>query len=297
MISWLSKRDIKDLFIMKNFNYYGQLDEIEFLNRIINVYDSPSTDARFKNMHGDIIQHRYNNDDWEDDWIFYDERVNLQDDNNFREFIEQIFDPAVRNDEDNWQEVIEEINNILKHDNLCLASTEKYLGRSKYKLIEIKNIQQKIYSEEIKRKFSSSYINSQVDVMMDNIEKNPNVAIGKAKELIESCAKSILEEMEIDYSKTMDFMPLVKKVMKELGLSANNQNKNDEAGKIAAKILGNLSGISQSMSELRNTFGDGHGKSKAFKSLPPRYARLAVGVATTTVYFLWDTYQERKSEF
>lgn len=297
MISWLSKRDIRDLFTMKSFSYYGRMNELDFLNRIIDIHNSPSTDARFNNMYSDIIQHRYNNDDWEDDWIFYDERVNLQNDNVFQEFIEQVFDPTVRNDEDNWQEILKEVNNILKYDNIRLIYTENYHGRPKYRLTELKNIQQEVYSEEIKKKFSSNYINSQVSIMMDNIEKNPNIAIGKGKELIESCAKSILEEMEIDYSKATDFMPLVKKVMKELGLSANNQNKSDEAGEIAAKILGNLSGISQSMSELRNAFGDGHGKSKAFKSLPPRYARLAVGVATTTVYFLWDTYQEKKSRF
>lgn len=282
---------------MKKFNYYGKLDELAFLARIINVHSSPSKDHRFKNMHDDIVQHRYNNDDWADDWIFYDERINLQDDDVFREFLEQIFNPIVRDEAVDWHGMLEEINGILKHENLCLTSTENHFGRPKYRMTQIKNVQQETYSNEIKVKFSSDYINSQVNIMMDNIEKNPNIAIGKSKELIESCAKSILEEMDIDFNKNMDFMPLVKKVMSELGLAANEQNKSNEAGKIAAKILGNLSGTSQGMSELRNAFGDGHGKSKAFKSLPPRYARLAVGTATTVVYFLWDTYQEIKADF
>lgn len=36
---------------------------------------------------------------------------------------------------------------------------------------------------------------------------------------------------------------------------------------------------------LRNAYGDGHGKTKSFKSLPSRYARLVVGAAITVVYF------------
>lgn len=44
---------------------------------------------------------------------------------------------------------------------------------------------------------------------------------------------------------------------------------------------------------LRNAYGDGHGKTKSFKSLPSRYARLAVGAAITAVYFLWETYEEK----
>src|SRR5699024_3722503 len=153
------------------------------------------------------------------------------------------------------------------------------------------------YSEEIKSKFSSNYINSQIEIMLANVEHNPNIAIGKAKELIESTAKTILDEMGEKYKKDIDFSPLVKKVIEKLELSAGTQDKEKEAGKIAAKILGNFSGIAQNMSELRNAYGDGPGKTKSFKSLPPRYARLAVGTATTVVHFLWDTYEERKTDF
>ncbi len=133
--------------------------------------------------------------------------------------------------------------------------------------------------------------------MLENIEENPHVAIGKSKELIESCCKTILDELKVKYNKNIEFTPLYKSVLKELGLSAQKQNKETQSGLISAKILGNLSGISQSMAELRNAFGSGHGKTKTFVSLPPRYARLAVGTATSVVYFLWETYQERTSSF
>src|SRR5699024_12507052 len=119
----------------------------------------------------------------------------------------------------------------------------------------------------------------------------------KSKELVESSAKTILKELDAEYDEKMKFAPLLKLVLEELGLSANDQNKENEAGKISAKILGNLGAIPQSMAELRNLFGDGHGKSSTFVSLPPRYARLAVGTSVTIVYFLWETYQDRKTNF
>lgn len=299
MISFYSKRDIKDLLINGDFNYYGRQSEIQFLSYFVDIYNLPSDDSRYETMEEDIIQHTINNDDWANDWIFEDRRINLfRDEQLFVEFVERIFHPEVRENESQWKPYLEEINKILKNDNLILVAAESISGRSIYKIEAIdSNKLINTYSEEIKVKFSSDYINSQIDIMLANVEHNPNIAIGKAKELIESTAKTILDEMDIEYKKDIDFTPLVKKVIEELDLSASQQDKDKEEGRIAAKILGNFSGVSQSMSELRNAYGDGHGKTKSFKSLPPRYARLAIGTATTVVYFLWDTYQERTTDF
>ena len=57
------------------------------------------------------------------------------------------------------------------------------------------------------------------------------------------------------------------------------------------KLLGNLRAIAESLGELRNVYGSGHGKSATYKGLQPRHAKLAVGSAVTLVNFLWDTYQ------
>lgn len=47
--------------------------------------------------------------------------------------------------------------------------------------------------EYIKQEFSSDFLNGQIDLMMTMRVENPTEAIGKAKELIESCCKTILE--------------------------------------------------------------------------------------------------------
>lgn len=302
-ISDLSKKDIFDLLreglYQKEFQYFGRCSEIAFLNRIINLDELPSSDSRFSNMKQDIRQHTINNDDWDIDWVFDDEIINLMNDNDlFIEFVNNIFHPLVRNEVSEWKSYLYQINKILKFDKMELRVTKEFSGRPVYEIVSITNgglIED--YTEELKVKFSSEYIDSQVSIMLENIESNPNIAIGKAKELMESCAKTILDELGSEYDRKMEFSPLLKLVMKELGLTANTQEKEQESGKIAAKILGNLNAIPQSMAELRNIFGDGHGKAKTFVSLPPRYARLAVGTSTTIVYFLWETYQDKHSVF
>ena len=48
-------------------------------------------------------------------------------------------------------------------------------------------------AETLKEAFDSDYISAQIDLMLNLKDGNPTEAIGKAKELIESCCKTILE--------------------------------------------------------------------------------------------------------
>lgn len=303
MFTELTKRDIIDKLILgcknQEFRYLGRADELSFLSGIVELNELPSYDSRFSNMSSDIWQHTINNDDWEDDWFFTDPRINLMhDDEIFKKFLEQIFHPVILDNESKWKEYLEKINRILQFDSLFMSPIEEMSGRPVYKVVPLEtNRLISEYSNQFKNKFSSEYIDSQVNIMISNIEKNPNVAIGKAKELLESCAKSILDEMKVDYDDKIEIMPLMKLVMEKLKLSAKEQDKKTNAGIISTKILGNLTSISQNMASLRNAFGDGHGKSKTFVSLPPRYARLAVGTSVTTVYFLWETFEQKKELF
>ena len=56
--------------IVKIF-YFGRLDEIKFLKRLYPLNEMESFDKRFPSFESDILQHRYNNNDWNDDWIFF----------------------------------------------------------------------------------------------------------------------------------------------------------------------------------------------------------------------------------
>ena len=76
-ISQVVRRDIVDVIRVESVNWSGRLEEPEFLARLFNLSSLPSTDGRFEDAAGDIWQHRVNNYDWDDDWVFYDRRFNL----------------------------------------------------------------------------------------------------------------------------------------------------------------------------------------------------------------------------
>lgn len=307
-ISEITRRDIVDLFNfgiespddpLFSFHLFwsGRMDEENFLQRLYDLHAMPSTDPRFDDAFGDIRQHRTNNEDWDNDWIFYDSRFNLfrAPDEQLLNFLCEIFHPAVRSERQNWEIFLSRINELIEPDGFLIVEKSKISGRSVYgwKCVENPNLIVATQIKDIEDKFDSAYISSQIQIMNETIEIAPNIAIGKAKELLETCCKTILNEQQIHYSPEIDLTQLMKKACESIGLSAKKADSS-ESGKIAAKILGNLGAISQGMAELRNLFGDGHGKGRDFRTLPPRYANLAVGASVATVKFMWDTYIERK---
>ena len=158
-----------------------------------------------------------------------------------------------------------------------------------------------IYSKEnklveLKGKFNSEYIKLSIDLMEQLKETNPTEAIGKAKELIESCCKTILDYFKIQYNSTDSISKLTKQVFKELKISPEDVDESDPLYTTLKQIYGNLSGVSAGLGELRNAYGSGHGKSDDYKGLDPRYSKLAVGCATTLVTFLWDCFEQQKSQ-
>jgi hypothetical protein len=63
------RQNIFDGFTIENIYWGGQLDDVEFLERIFDLKNLPSTDSRYPDAVSDIWQHRINNDDWRDGWI------------------------------------------------------------------------------------------------------------------------------------------------------------------------------------------------------------------------------------
>lgn len=149
------------------------------------------------------------------------------------------------------------------------------------------------YAKELEVKFSSEYMSSQIELMVKMEKDNPTEAIGKAKELIESCCKTILEDRKESFSKTDNCQQLVDKTMKLLRVMPNDISDSIPAAQSMKKVLGNLKSIAQGIAELRNVYGSGHGKPASYKGLEERHAKLAVGSATTLVSFLWDSHTRK----
>ena len=150
--------------------------------------------------------------------------------------------------------------------------------------------------ENLKVEFGSIYMNSVQNYMLSMINKNPTEAIGKAKEYIETCCKSILESKKIEVDTKWDINDLAKETLSALSLVPESVNNSDKCANNIKAILGNLRAITSNIGELRNGYGSGHGKSKNFRSLEPRHARLAVNTAIAFVSFVWETYNIQRLE-
>ena len=76
-VTEVTRRNIFDGLVAERIWWSGRLSEVDFLNRLFDLENLPSTDGRFRSAHSDIWQHRVRNSDWSDDWVFYDPRFGL----------------------------------------------------------------------------------------------------------------------------------------------------------------------------------------------------------------------------
>ena len=148
-----------------------------------------------------------------------------------------------------------------------------------------------VQRKSLEATFTSEYMHLQIDTLFKSRETNPTEAIGKSKELIESCCKTILEEREVSCDKEWTLTQLVKATMKCLGIDTDAINADLPAGGTVKRILSSLGNIAGGIAELRNPYGTGHGKSNSYKGLTVRHAKLAVGSAATLVEYLWDAHE------
>lgn len=143
-------------------------------------------------------------------------------------------------------------------------------------------------------KLNAEYLDSQIDRLSEAVREDPDLAIGQAKELVETCCKTILLDLGVTDADELDLNPLVRRTMAQLKLLPDDIPETAKGAKTIRAILGNLAMISQGMAVLRNLYGTGHGKHAGHKRLPARHARLAVGAATTLVTFLFETHEARR---
>jgi hypothetical protein len=128
-----------------------------------------------------------------------------------------------------------------------------------------------------------------------SIETDPSLAIGTAKELIETCCKTILAERGKPVDGTPDVSTLTKQTMKELRLIPEGIPDSARGSDVIKRLLSNLGTIGNGLAELRGLYGTGHGKHGTATGLSARHARLAVGAASTLTVFLFATHTETKA--
>jgi len=143
--------------------------------------------------------------------------------------------------------------------------------------------------------FDSKHMHDQIRRMESSVESDPSLAIGTAKELIETCCKTILAERGKPVSGTPDVSTLTKETLKELKLVPEGIHEAARGADVIKRLLSNLGTIGNGLAELRGLYGTGHGKHGSTTGLGRRHAKLAVGAAATLTVFLFDTHKETKT--
>lgn len=141
--------------------------------------------------------------------------------------------------------------------------------------------------------FTSEYLDQQRALLLEKARSHPTATIGIAKELIESCCKTILEAHEILYSKDDELPKLVDKTQTALRINPREVNEVVPDYRAVKALLGSLASVAHHLAELRNKYGVGHGKAASYTGLSERHANLAAGASLTLVDYLWATHLER----
>jgi hypothetical protein len=149
--------------------------------------------------------------------------------------------------------------------------------------------------KESAAEFDAKHLAEQIRRIEQSIESDPALAIGTAKELIETCCKTILAERGKPVEGTPDMPTLTKETLKELKLVPDGVPDSARGSDVIKRLLHNLGTIGNGLAELRGLYGTGHGKDGKTQGVKPRHAKLAVGAAATLTTFLFETHKETKS--
>lgn len=296
-IGRLIRRNIFDGIELEDVYFGGRLDDVAFLSRLYDLEKLPSFDQRYPNAAGDIFQHCINNHDWDKNWVFSDTRFRLLDcpDHQFLEFLCEMVHPLVRPDQHTQEKLAEHFNDQLQQTGWELVEAERIAGRSKYLPKEVgrfqSNIDRAYTAADV---LSSNWMQTEIKRIQDAVESDPALAIGTAKDLVESCCKAILEELGEAVGKSDDLPTLSKKMCKNLGLVPEGVPKEAKGAETVKIILSNLSSITKGIAELRGLYGSGHGRDGKHIGLEPRHARLAASCAIAFVDFATETFVKRK---
>lgn len=292
------RRNIIDGLKVDKIAWMGTLGDVEFLQRLWDLETMPSHDPRFKDAAHDIWHHRWNNNDWDEDWVFEDKRFDLIDGppDRFLAFLAEMVHPLVRPDRNQVLEMVRAFNDQLRPEGWLLVEVEKIAGRPRFVAQAIGELggRSVMRARSVADALNAAWMQKEIERLENAIDRDPALAIGTAKELVESCCKSVLTKRGVSYPPSADLPALTKLVAKELGLVPDDITEAAKGAETIKLILRNLTALTQYLAELRSLYGSGHGRDGRHKGLQPRHARLAVGTAVSFIDFVTETYRERQ---
>lgn len=290
--------NIVDGLRIEGLAWNGALDDVEFLSRIFDLKSLPSFDSRFDDAAGDIWQHCINNDDWERDWIFSDRRFKLIDGPTeiFLRFICEMVNPVVRLDRDEAFKLVTHFNDQLRAVGWEIFEEERIAGRPRFAYRQFSHGERSVLrARTVADALDAGWMAKAIERVERSIDTDPDLAIGTAKELVESCCKTILVKRGVEIRKSDDLGDLAKKLTKELHLVPEGITDQSKGAENIRLILRNLAQLTNNLAQLRGLYGTGHGRDGQHRGLQPRHARLAVASAVAFIDFVAETYRYREA--
>ena len=292
-ISTVTRQQIADEMQLAKLWYHGSQSEPNFLGRIFDLKRLPSRDSRYSNAYDDIYQHMENNTDWDYNWFLTDPRINMLycEDSLYLKFLAETLHPLVRTNNDEVSQLAEIYNKYLSIDGFEITQADEISGKPVFSGRQNIIGQGQLIAKkaEIKKYLNTAYVNSKITIMNEAISKDTDIAIGTAKELLETTCKSILKQRGLTINPDLTLSQLLKETTTILDFKPKEAEDPEKAEKSIRQMLGGIASIVHGAAELRNGYGTGHGKDADFKGLEAKYAKLFVGVISEIAIFYLAT--------
>ena len=147
--------------------------------------------------------------------------------------------------------------------------------------------------KDVEAKLNAAYVQAQVRRMEVAVQSDPALAVGTAKEFVETVCTTILRERGKLPEGRLEVSALTKLVLQEMDLSPMVTGEDRRGAEYTRRLLGQLAAIPNTLAELRNLHGTGHGKDAKSPGLHRRHAELAVNAAGAFCRFVVDAHREQ----
>ncbi|OUE30651.1 hypothetical protein BFL35_09040 [Clavibacter michiganensis] len=294
------RSDILDWIATSGYHWAGFLDEDAFLSRLYDLQSMPTTDTRvsqYPTAAEDIWQHRVNNLDWDDDWIFTDRRFNLRHskDGTFLAFLLETVHPAVRRDSTAAASMVRVYNEVIATAGYRIIEDRRIGEVVHFKLAETTATHTpdsvRVQPQGVT---SSVALAAQLRRLRRDIDSDPAASIAHCKDLLESQCKLVLTGFGMDYSERDDLPALYGAASRALGVHASDIPENSRASGAVRNMLRNLQSIVQNVAEARNSLGTGHGRAEdSYAQM--RHAHLVFNATVAIAEFIAETWEARTS--
>jgi hypothetical protein len=244
-------------------------------------------------MRADIWQHRENNHDWADDWVFTDSRIALltSPDETLLRFLCETVHPVVRPEQAQAKELVAKYNEHLRldgwriHEGRAISGKPTFIGRKglgRTIALPTNAHADDVLSDEYVRELSEK-----CDSRLNSGDLDGAITVGR------TLLEAILGELELriggakgDYKG--DLPKQFKQVTKLLRMDEQRPDLDDRF----KDVIRGLVMIANGLAPLRNKMSDGHARERKPAT---HHARVVVNAAKTVSSFLVESYVYQSS--